>query len=123
MANPSYLALTTMVGQILYSGQLATTAATSVYTVPANKTVKITQGTVCNTSTSAAATVTVSLLKSGDTADGTHSVISAYSLPAGDTLSLKDYLNGAMLAELEAISVTAGTANVLDVVITGVVST
>lgn len=122
MANPSYLALTTMVGQILYSGQLATTAATSVYTVPANKTVKIAHGTICNTSTSAV-NVTVSLLKSGDTADGTHAVVSLFSLTAGDTLSLKDYIGGAMLAELEAISVTAGTANVLDVVITGVVST
>lgn len=121
MANPSYLALTTMQGQILFSGQLTTTSATSVYTVPASKTAKITQGTVCNTSGSAV-TVSVSLLKSGDTADGTHAVISGYSLAAGDTLSLKDYLGGALLAEGEAVSVTAGTANVLDVVLTGAVS-
>lgn len=121
MANPSYLALTSMVGQVLFSGQLATTAATTIYTVPSSKTVKIAQGTVCNTSGSTV-NVTVSVLKSGDTADGTHAVISAYPLAAGDTLALKDYLGGAMLAEAEAISVTVSTANVVDVVITGAVS-
>jgi hypothetical protein len=110
-----------MLGQILFSGQLSTTSATAVYTVPASTTAKVAQGTVCNTSGSAV-TVSVSLLKSGDTADGTHAVISGYSLAAGDTLALKDYLGGAMLATGEAISVTAGTANVIDVVITGAVS-
>lgn len=122
MPNPSYLALTTMRGQILYSGQLATTAATAVYTVPANSTVKIATCTVCNTS-AGAVTVTVSLLKVADTADTTHRVVSAYTLAAGDTLSLRDYLAGAMLAEGEAVSVTAGTAAVVDVVLTGAVST
>jgi hypothetical protein len=113
--------VTATFGQILFSGRLSTTAATSVYTVPSAKTAKIAQGTVCNTS-GATVNVTVSLLKSGDTADGTHAVISAYPLAAGDTLSLKDYIGGALLAELEAISVTAGTANVIDVAITGAVS-
>lgn len=122
MANPSYLALTTMLGQVLYSGQPATTSATSIYTVPSSKTVKLATGTVCNTSGSAV-TVSVSILKSGDTADGTHAIISGYSLAAGDTLSLKDYIGGAMLAEAEAVSVTVGTANVIDVVLTGAVST
>jgi hypothetical protein len=121
VANPSYLALTTMVGQILYSGQLASTSATAIYTVPSSKTVKLATGTVCNTSASAV-TVTVSLLKSGDTADGTHAVVSGYSLGPGDTLSLKDYIGGAMLAESEAVSVTVGTANVIDVVLTGALS-
>jgi hypothetical protein len=121
MANPSYLALTSMVGQILYSGQLSTTSATSVYTVPASKTAKVAQGSICNTSGSPV-TVTLALLKSGDTADGTHQVVAAYSLAGGDTLSLRDYIGGAMLGEGESISVTVGTANVIDVVITGAVS-
>jgi hypothetical protein len=121
MANPSYLALTSMVGQILYSGQLSSTSATAVYTVPSGKTVKIAQGSICNTSGSAAS-VSLSLLKSGDTSDGTHKVISGYSLGPGDTLALKDYIGGAMLAEAEAVSITVGTANVVDVVITGAVS-
>lgn len=117
----NYLSLSTMTGQILYSGQLATTSATSVYTVATGKTVKIATGTVCNTS-GAAATVSVSLLKSGDTADTTHRIISGYSLAAGDTLSLTEYLGGAMLNEAEVVSVTAGTGAVLDVVLTGAVS-
>ena len=121
MANPDYLLLTHMYGQLLYSGQLSTTSATSVYTVPASTTAKITQGTLCNTS-GAIVNVTVALLKSGDTADGTHTVISAYPLAAGETLALKDYLAGHMLATGEAISVTASTANVIDVVISGAVS-
>lgn len=121
MANPSYLALTEMRGQILYSGQLAATTATSIYTVPAGKTAKIASATVCNT-TAAAVAVSVSLHKVGDTSDGTHRVISGYSLAGGDTLSLKDYLSGAMLGEGEAVSVTAGTANAVDVVLTGAVS-
>jgi 3-oxoacyl-(acyl-carrier-protein) synthase len=110
-----------MLGQILYSGQLSTTSATTVYTAPASTTAKIATMTVCNTSASAV-TLTVQLLQSGQSADGTHAVISGYSLGANDTLSLTGYIGGAMLATAEAISVTAGTANVIDVVITGAVS-
>lgn len=122
MANPSYLALNNMFGQILYSGQLSTTSATSVYTVPASTTVKVTSGTVCNTS-GAPVNVTIALLKVGDTADGTHHVISGYPLAAGDTLALRDYLSGVLLAAGEAVSVTVSTASVVDVVLTGAVST
>jgi hypothetical protein len=110
-----------MYGQILYSGQLATTSATTLYTVPAATTAKIATMTVCNT-TSSAVTITVALLQSGQSADGTHSVVSGYSLGANDTLSLTGYIGGAMLATGEAISVTAGTASAIDVVITGAVS-
>lgn len=121
MANPAIQTVQTTYGQILYSGQLASTAATSVYIVPASTTTRIAQGAICNTSGSAV-TVSVSLLKVGDVADGTHAVISGYSLGAGDTLTLKDYLGGALLAAGEAVSVTAGTANAINVVITGAVS-
>jgi hypothetical protein len=94
-----------------------------VYTVPSSKTVKIAAngGTVCNTSGSPVS-FSMALLKSGDTDDGTHTVVAAYLLNAGETLSLRDYIGGAMLAEAEAISMTAGTASVIDVVISGAVS-
>jgi hypothetical protein len=121
MANPNYLALTSMVGQILFSGQVATTSATSLYTVASGKTAKLATGTLCNTSGSAVS-VSVSLLKSGDTSDSTHRVVSGYSLAAGDTLSLKDYIGGAFLGEGEAVSVTVSTGAVVDVVLTGAVS-
>lgn len=106
---------------ILYSGQLATTAATKVYVVPPSASAEIQQGTVCNTSAAAVA-VSLSFLRSGDTDGGTHTVISAFSLAPGDTLALRDYLVGARLGAGEAVSVTAGTANVIDVVLTGSVS-
>jgi hypothetical protein len=115
------MAVTQLYGQILYSGQLSSTSATTIYTVPAATTAKIATATICNTSGSAV-TVTVQLLQSGQSADGTHAVVSGYSLAAGDTLSLTGYIGGAMLATGEFISVTAGTASVLDVVITGAVS-
>jgi hypothetical protein len=51
--------------------------------------------------------------------DGTHNVISGYSLAANDTLSLKDYLAGAVLASGDQIWVSAGTANAVTVVISG----
>jgi hypothetical protein len=110
-----------MLGQILYSGQLSTTSTTTLYTVPSNTTAKVATMTLCNV-TGSAVPVTVHLLKVGDTADGTHAIISGYNLGAGDTLSLRDYLGGAMMATGEAIAVTAGTASAVDVVITGAVS-
>lgn len=121
MANPSYMSITQMFGQTLYSGQLSSTSATTVYTVPASSTAKIATMTVCNTSASAV-TITVQILQSGQSADGTHAVISGYSLSPNDTLSLTGYIGGATLATAEAINVTASTASVVDVVITGVVS-
>lgn len=110
-----------MTGGILYSGQVASTSPTAVYTVATNKTVRIATGTVCNTSGSAVL-VSVSLLKNGDAADGTHQVIYHYSLAANDTISLTPYLGGAMLGDGESVWVTAGSSGALDVVLTGAVS-
>lgn len=123
MANPSYLALTTMFGQILYSGQIAGTSATTIYTVPSSpdRTVKVASGTICNTSASPV-NVSLSVLKVGDSVDGTHLVLATYPLAAGDTLPLKDYLGGLMLATGEAISITVSTGAVIDVVLSGTVS-
>lgn len=118
MANPALQSITNTIAGILYSGQLSTTAPVVVYTVPGNTTTKVAQGTVCNTS-AAVVNVSVALLKSGDSVDGTHQIVSLYPLAAGDTLALKDYLGGAMLGEGQSIAVTAGTANGIDVVITG----
>jgi hypothetical protein len=195
MANPNYLALSQMFGQILYSGILSTINSTAVYTVPASTTAKITHGTICNqagttrtvtdgqttngsptvssatanftssdvgktisgpgipanatitavgSSTSitisstatatasgvalawgfAAATVTVSLSlhKSGDVADGTHTVLAQVPVAAGDTLSLRDYLDGAMLATGESVWLKASQANVITVTMSGAVA-
>lgn len=117
----NYLSLTTMSGGILFSGQIASTSPTAVYTVPSSKTVRLATATVCNISGSPV-NVSVGLLKSGDTADGTHQVISQYPLAAGDTLSLIPYIVGAMLGDGESIWITAGAGAAVDAVITGTVS-
>jgi len=109
----------TLTAKVLASTRLSTTSATAVYTVGASKCAKVSTGSLCNVSTTAAVTVTVELVQSGGTADGTHCVLSGYSLAAGDTLSLAEFIAGHMLGEGDFISVTAGTANVLCVVITG----
>jgi hypothetical protein len=109
-------------GRILFSGLLTTTAPTPVYTTPpSGTTVTIAHGTICNVSGSAV-TVSMGLLKAGDTVDGTHNAIFGYSLAAGDTLSLKDYLGGAVLTAEESVWVTAGTANAVAVVLSGLLS-
>lgn len=109
----------TLTAKVLASTRLSTTAATAVYTVPANRCAKLSTGTLCNTSTTAAVTVSLAVVQSGSTDDGTHTVLSSYSLAAGDTLPLAEFVGGHMLGEGDFVSVTAGTANVLCVVLTG----
>lgn len=118
MATKAFNAAT-LTAKVLASTRLSTTSATAVYTVGASKCAKVSTGTLCNISTTAAVTVSLAIMQSGSTDDGTHTVLSAYSLAAGDTLSLSDFISGHMLGEGDFISVTAGTANVLCVVITG----
>jgi len=108
-------------GHILYSGLLTTTAPVAVFTMSSGTTVTIAHGTICNTS-ALAVTVSMSVLQPGTTVDGTHVAISNYSLAAGDTLSLKDYLDGATLGYGDSIWVTATTANAVTVILSGLVS-
>lgn len=106
------------------SGQLSATTATTIYTVPASSRSKVASLSVTNTS-AAAVTVTVSVVPSGGTVDGTHAVLSGYSLAAGDTICHEDVIaavKGAMLPTGSFISLTAGTANVLNYLVTGAVS-
>ena len=106
---------------VLVSQQIGTSEA-AVYTAAANvHAVEVAHGTLCNT-TSSAVTVYLSLVKAGGVpGDGTHRVISGYSLAANDTLALKDYLAGAVLGPGDAIAAYAGTAAAVDLVITGTV--
>ena len=121
MANPSYLALTEMRGRVLASQQLPA-GSTTVYQPGAGETAKITSAVICNTS-GAPVTVSVLILKTGQTVDGTHRVISGYSLAAGGSLDLRPYgLDGAMLGEGDFISVEVGTGAVVNVIMTGTVS-
>ena len=117
----NYLAASSMLGQILYSGQPASTGENTVYTVPTNTTIKIASASLCNTSTSSAVTVSVSIVPSGGTADTTHRIISGFSINTNDTVSLKEYVEGVMMGPGDFISINVGTASLVDIVITGTV--
>jgi hypothetical protein len=121
MPAPNVLTLASLTQALLVSQQLTATTETTVYTVPANKAVKLAQGSLCNV-TATPVTVSLALVPSGGTADGTHRVIAGYTLAANDTLPLGDYLGGHMLGSGDFISVLAGTANAVDVIISGAVS-
>ena len=107
---------------VLVSQQLGTSEV-AVYTAAANvHAVEVAHGTLCNT-TASAVTVYLSLVKAGGTVgDGTHRVISGYSLAANDTQSLKDYLAGALLGPGDQIAAYASAAGSVDLVVSGTVS-
>lgn len=122
MATPNLLSLTTVTPTVLVATKVAVTTDSAVYTVAANHAVKLAQGTLSNISGSAC-TVGLSIVPSGATVgDGTHKVIpDTYSLAAGDTLPLGDFIKGHMLGDGDIIALHCGTANAIDVVISGVV--
>lgn len=118
MAGSNVMAATSLAPKVLCATQLSGTTATAVYTVPAGGSAKITFGSICNTSGSTV-TVSLSLVTSGGTAGVGNRVISGASLLAGDTLPLASFVAGATLGPGEFVSVTAGTAAALTVVLTG----
>lgn len=110
---------TSLVGKILASGQLAS-GESAVYTVPASSAVTIASAVLCNTSATAV-TVSVSVVPSGGSVDGTHRVISGYSLAAGDSTALEE-LVGALLDAGAFISMNASAGSAVDYLLTGMVS-
>lgn len=120
MAGSNILVAVSITPKVILSQQLGTSDV-ALYTVPASTSVKIAQGSLCNV-TASAVVVSLSIVATGGTVgDGTHKVIYQYSLPAGDTLSLRDFIGGAMLGPGDIIAGFAGTATAVDVVITGTV--
>lgn len=107
--------------KILCSTQLAGTGAATVYTVPALRATVVKHGVVCNTG-GVIVNVTLSIVPSGGTADGTHRVLSAVPVAAGDSFPLGPYIAGACLGPGDFISAQASVAAVLDIVITGIES-
>lgn len=114
-------AVTSLLPQILCSTRIASTAETTVYTVPGSTGAVIKHGTLCNT-TGAAVTVSLSLVPSGGTAGATNRVISSFSLPANDTQPLRDYLAGACLGPQDFVSIQVGTADAVVLALTGMVN-
>lgn len=109
---------TSLLPKVLSSQQLPDTNQHPVYTCPANTAAILKHGTLCNVS-GGSVTVTVAIVPNGGTYDGTHRILSALPLAAGDTFSLRDYVAGACLGPGDAVYVQAGTANAIDVTLTG----
>lgn len=112
---------TNLVGKVLAGGQLAS-GETTIYTVPVvpASATKISSAVLCNTS-AAAVTVSVAVVPSGGTVDGTHRVVSGYSLAAGDSTTLPE-LVGAFLDAGAFVSINASAGAAVDYLLTGVVS-
>lgn len=106
------------IGKILASGQLASGEST-VYTVQATTAVSIASAALCNTSGSPV-TVSVSVVPSGGAVDGTHRVISGYSLAAGDSTTMPEIV-GALLDTGALISMNASAGSAVNYLLTGVV--
>lgn len=121
MATPNIVTPLAMIPTLLVSTKIAVNTDSVVYTVPANHAVKLAQGSIANVS-GAAVTCGVSLVPSGGVVgDGSHKVIpDTYSIAAGDSLPLGDFLKDHVLGDGDEIAIHAGTANALDVVISGV---
>ena len=105
--------------KVLYSALLSTSAS-AVVTAAASTSVKVSTGTACNT-TGTAATFTLDVCKTGDTAGASHRVVSAASIAAGASLDLRPYLQGVMLGPGDFLSALSGTASAITLVITGAV--
>ncbi|MBN9209369.1 MAG: hypothetical protein J0H96_11985 [Microbacterium ginsengisoli] len=118
MATPNLSNITTVTPGILASQQLAS-GDTTIYTVPANKAAKLAKLVLTNTS-AAAVTVSVSVVPSGGSVDGTHRVVSGYSLAAGDSTTVTE-IEGCWLGQGDLVSVNASTAAVVDVMLSGLV--
>lgn len=116
MATPNLLSITTVTPKTLASTQLPS-GENTVYTVPASKAAKIATLVLTNVS-AAAVVVSVSLVPVGGAADGTHRVVSGYSLAAGDSITVTE-LAGAWMGAGDFISVNAAASSAINVVATG----
>lgn len=116
MATPNLTAITTVTPKVLASSQLASGEST-VYTVGASKAAKIAKFVLTNTSASAV-TVSASVVPSGGTVDGTHRVVSAYPLTAGDTIVVSE-VDGVWLGQGDFLSVNASAGTAVDILVSG----
>jgi len=115
MAVPDLLDNGSITQNILVAARLA--VGVNDFTVPAGRAWAIRSFVLCNTSTSAV-TVNVAVVPAAGTA---RTVVSGYDLAADETLIFDPTLV-AMLPEAAVLRVTSGTADAVDVVVTGVVA-
>lgn len=112
---------TNLAGKILASARVASAVTdTTIYTVPASTAAKIASAVLCNTG-GATATVSVSVVPSGGSIDGTHKIVHNYPLAAGDSMVVNE-LVGAMLGTGAFVSVNVSVGAVICYLLTGVES-
>jgi hypothetical protein len=118
MATPNLFTITTVTPTVLASQQLVS-GDTTIHTVATNKAVKVTKMVLTNV-TAAAVTVSVAIVPSGGAVDGTHKVVSSYSLAANDSTVITE-VEGVFLGQGDFVSVNAGTGSAVDVLLNGLV--
>jgi hypothetical protein len=111
-----------LAGKLLAGGQVsAASTDTTVYTVPGSSAIKLATFSITNV-TANPVTVSVSVSATGGTiSDGTHKVLSSYSLAANDSTKVTE-VEGAMLDTGAFISINASAATAINYLITGAVS-
>lgn len=113
MASSDLLAATSMLPRVLAAASLGTSSTDLV--APAADHASIIKSAVASNTSASAASLTVTVTKSGGTAVP---VISGYSLAAGDATPLTELI-GLMLGPGDKVSALSGTASAISVVITG----
>jgi hypothetical protein len=121
MPNPDFKQGTSLLGKILASSQVAAASTnTTIYTVPTGSAVKVATFSLTNV-TGSAVVVSVSVVPLGGTVDGTHKIVSSYSLAANDTTKITE-IEGAMLDAGAFISINASAVTAIDYLLTGTVA-
>jgi len=96
--------------------RLSVTADTVIYTTPSSTTTILKQITICNTD-STVRTAKLSLLPTGESIGGQHTIISDISLAAGETVTLA---TSYVMVAGDIISGSASTATVVNIMLNGI---
>src|SRR4029453_8925572 len=96
MSGDNIIAATSITPKVLRSAYLPITTEAAQYTVSSGQSVKVASPCITNV------TVSLSLMPTGGSLDGTHRVLNSYSLQANDTLDLS-WLRGTMLGPGDVI--------------------
>lgn len=116
MGTPNLKSIGSVTPGILDSRQLAT-GANTIYTVAANKAVKLSALILANV-TAAPVTVTVSIVPSGGAVDGTHVIVSAQIIAPNDTITLTE-VAGVWMGDGDKVAVNASAATSIDSTLSG----
>lgn len=116
MAGSNIIVAATIEPKVIRSAYLPITTEAAQYTVPASTSIKVATASITNV-TASAVTVSLSVVPTGGTLNGSQRVLNSYSLPANDTLELS-WLKGAMLGPGDFIAGLAGTASAVVLTVT-----